>query len=311
MSNPKKISIVIPVFNEADSLDQLYSEILNGLKIFPEREIIFIDDGSTDNSVSNIRAIIDKDPDVSLIQFYKNFGKADALQEGFSAATGDYVITMDADLQDDPAEIPNLISKLEEKWDMVSGWKKERHDPLSKRLPSKIFNFVTRLLFGMKIHDFNCGLKAYKSRVIKSIDLYGGLHRYIPAIARQKGFSVTEIVINHRPRIHGVTKYSGSRLIHGFFDVLTVLFLGRYLSRPLHFFGFIGLILTTAGLLINAYLTLGWFMGRWIGDRPIFFLGILLMIVGIQFFSLGLLGEMVIKTGRRNEKRIHHIYKKN
>ena len=195
-------------------------------------------------------------------------------------------------------------------FDLVSGWKRTRHDPISKTLPSKFFNWATRKSSGLKLNDFNCGLKAYRQKVVKTLDLYGGMHRYTPALAAQKGFSVTEIPVNHRSRMFGFTKYSGSRVFHGFYDLLTVMFLGKYLSRPLHFFGSIGLVLLFAGLAINVYLTVGWFNGVWIGNRPIFFLGILLLIVGIQFFSMGLIGELITKTAHRNESILLRKYKK-
>ena len=195
-----KLSIVIPVFNEEESIQELYIQIKDSLKDKSEYEIIFIDDGSSDNSKKNISALINQDSNVRLISFYRNFGKSAALSEGFKHASGDIIITMDADLQDDPNEITNLINKINEGFDLVSGWKKKRHDPWTKTLPSKVFNFVTRLLTGVKIHDFNCGLKAYRSSVVKSIEIFGGRHRYIPALAGQKNFSVSEIIINHRPR---------------------------------------------------------------------------------------------------------------
>ena len=254
MINNPSISIVIPVFNEEESLEKLHREISKVLKPFENWEIIFVDDGSDDSSYSVLKRIADKDSRISAILFFKNFGKAEALSEGFKHSRGDIVITMDADLQDDPAEIPNLVEKIQKGWDLVSGWKKNRKDPLSKRIPSKLFNIVTRLLTGIKIHDFNCGLKAYKRKVINAIDIYGGLHRYIPAMAGQKGFSVTEIEVNHRQREFGQTKYSGNRFFHGFFDLFTMLFTTKYFNRPLHFFGFIGLILFIIGLIINIYL---------------------------------------------------------
>ncbi|NQU66791.1 MAG: glycosyltransferase family 2 protein [Candidatus Marinimicrobia bacterium] len=301
------VSIIIPVLNEGESIQQLYSEIKQNVAGFPRYEIVFVDDGSTDDSLEVIESLKLSDSNVKLIQFYKNYGKAEALSAGFNDCQGDYVITMDADLQDDPNEINALVNKLKEGWDVVSGWKKSRNDPLSKKFPSKIFNLITRLFTGIQIHDFNCGLKAYRSSVVKSIELYGGLHRYIPAIAKQKGFSVTEIVVNHRPRKHGETKYGGARYFHGFFDLLTILFMGKYFNRPLHFFGFIGLILTVAGLGINTWLTIGWFRGVWIGNRPILFLAVLLMVVGIQFFSIGLLGEMIVKSQREKEQKIQRV----
>ena len=242
MTENPSISIIVPVLNEEGSLDKFYNETTKSLNEYSNWEIIFIDDGSDDESYNIMRKLADEDNRVSIIQFFKNFGKADALSEGFKQANGDVVITIDADLQDDPAEIPRLVEKIQEGWDVVSGWKKDRKDPISKRLPSKLFNMVTRFLTGIKIHDFNCGLKAYRRKVVKSIDIYGGLHRYIPAIAGQKGFSITEIAVNHRPREFGETKYGGNRLFHGFFDLFTMLFTGKYFDRPLHFFGSIGLV---------------------------------------------------------------------
>lgn len=306
----KSVTIVIPVYNEEKSIPSLYTEIKSSLKNFPEHEIIFINDGSKDTSIHKISTLIDNDSTVTLIDLYSNSGKADALNEGFKAAKGEIIISMDADLQDDPAEIPNLVDKINEGWDLVSGWKVDRKDPITKRWPSKLFNAIMRYVTNVKIHDFNCGLKAYKNKVVKALDLYGGMHRYTPALAAQKGFSVTEIPVNHRPRKFGVTKYGGSRIFHGFYDLLTVMFLGKYLSRPLHFFGTIGLILLSLGFVINVYLTLGWFNGVWIGNRPIFFLGILLLIVGVQFFSMGLIGELITKTAHRNKSIVLRKYKK-
>jgi len=311
MDSKSFITVIVPLFNEEESLNQLYNEIVDNLKKYNNWEIIFVDDGSDDNSKNIIENIINNNTKVKLLCFYKNFGKADALSEGFKQAQGNIVITMDADLQDDPAEIHRLINKINEGWDVVSGWKKSRNDPKSKTIPSKLFNFITRFLTGVKIHDFNCGLKAYRNNVVKSIDIYGGLHRYIPVIAYQKGFNVTEIEVNHRARKFGHSKYGGYRYFHGFFDLFTVLFTSKYFNRPLHFFGFIGILLLILGIIINIYLTIGWFNGIWIGNRPIFFLGILLLIIGIQFFSIGLLGELLIKTSGRNEKKIHSIISSN
>ena len=306
----KSVSILIPVYNEDESISSLYSQVKAALKNFPTHEIIFINDGSYDTSLDKISPLVDQDSTVTLIDLYSNFGKADALNEGFKVATGDILITMDADLQDDPAEISNLVDKINEGWDVVSGWKVDRQDSITKRWPSKLFNAVMRYVTNVKIHDFNCGLKAYQHKVVKALDLYGGMHRYTPVLASQNGFLVTEIPVNHRSREFGVSKYGGSRIFHGFYDLLTVMFLGKYLSRPLHFFGSIGLFLLSLGLAINVYLTVGWFNGVWIGNRPIFFLGILLLIVGIQFFSMGLIGELITKTAHRNESIVLRKYKK-
>ena len=228
------ISVVIPIFNELESLPELKSELIQNLKIYKNWEVIFIDDGSSDGSTEWLIDLAYNNKNFKLIQFYRNYGKSAALNEGFKSASGDYVITMDADLQDDPAEIKNLVGMLNKGWDLVSGWKKNRLDPLNKRIPSKLFNFVTRILTGVKIHDFNCGLKGYKKSVIKSIDIYGGRHRYIPALAGQRKFKVTEIIVNHRARKFGSTKYGGARLFHGFFDLITILFLNRFNQQPLH-----------------------------------------------------------------------------
>ncbi len=300
----ESISIIIPVYNEQESLRELFNEISATLNEYRNWEIIFIDDGSSDKSAEILHSIIEENDNITMIRFFKNFGKADALSEGFQAAQGEYVITMDADLQDDPAEIPNLISKLKQNWDMVSGWKIDRKDPLVKRYPSKFFNLITRLFTGLNLHDFNCGLKGYRNSVVKAVELYGGLHRYIPALAKQKGFSVTEIPVNHRPRKFGETKYGGARFFHGLFDLLTVLFIGNYLRRPLHFFGIIGLGLFLAGFGILGWLTWGWFNGIWIGDRPVFFLGLLFLILSAQFFSIGLLGDIMVRLSGQNRNRV-------
>ena len=303
------ISIVIPLFNEQESILDLYSEICNAISSYNDWEIIFIDDGSSDGSAEKIIDIASKDSKVKLISFYRNFGKSAALSEGFKNANGDIIITMDADLQDDPAEIPNFVNKISEGSDLVSGWKKVRHDPWTKTFPSKIFNFVTRLLTGVKIHDFNCGLKAYRSSVIKSIEIFGGRHRYIPALVGQKNFSISEIIVNHRPRKYGTTKYGGSRLLHGFFDLLTILFLNKYTQHPLHFFGMIGLTTFTAGILTDLVVL---YYKFWLGEPfakhiALLLLGLILLFIGIQFFSIGLLGEMMARYSEDKEDRVKEI----
>ena len=303
------ISIVIPLFNEQESILDLYSEICNAISSYNDWEIIFIDDGSSDGSAEKIIDIASKDSKVKLISFYRNFGKSAALSEGFKNANGDIIITMDADLQDDPAEIPNFVNKISEGSDLVSGWKKVRHDPWVKTFPSKIFNFVTRLLTGVKIHDFNCGIKAYRSSVIKSIEIFGGRHRYIPALAGQKNFSISEIIVNHRPRKYGTTKYGGSRLLHGFFDLLTILFLNKYTQHPLHFFGMIGLTTFTAGILTDLVVL---YYKFWLGEPfakhiALLLLGLILLFIGIQFFSIGLLGEMMARYSEDKEDRVKEI----
>ena len=244
-------------------------------------------------------ALASADSRIKGLRFRRNYGKAAALSEGFKVANGQMVVTIDADLQDDPSEIGALIDKINEGFDVVSGWKKSRKDPWTKKLPSKLFNIVTGIMSGIRIHDFNCGLKIYKADVVKTISIYGEMHRYIPVLAKMAGFKVDEIIVNHRARKYGKTKFGASRYLKGFLDLVTVMFLGKYNRNPLHFFGIIGTVLFIAGLIINSYLTIQWFGGIWIGNRPILFLGVLLMIVGIQFISLGLIAEMI--TSRGNE----------
>ena len=303
------LSIVIPVFNERESLPHLWKEINHVLSDTSEWEIIFIDDGSSDGTTEYLVDLCKNNSVAKLIQFYRNFGKSAALSEGFNHAQGDIIITMDGDLQDDPAEIPHLIKKLEDGYDLVSGWKKMRHDPWTKTFPSKIFNIVTRLLTGVKVHDFNCGLKCYRQAVVKSLEIFGGRHRYIPALAGQKNFRVGEIVINHRPRKYGKTKYGGLRLFHGFFDLMTILFLNRYTQQPLHLFGIFGFITFIFGL-ISEFVVLYYKFG--LGDPfskhiALLIFGVMLMVIGIQFFSIGLLGEMMARTGQGQENRIKEI----
>jgi glycosyltransferase involved in cell wall biosynthesis len=294
------VSIVVPFLNEEESLEELYSRIKEAAENSNlSFEVCFVDDGSTDKSLEVVKNLRKSNSNIKILSFRKNYGKSAALSEGFKLAEGDNIITMDADLQDDPAEIPNLIQKLDEGFDMVSGWKKKRHDPIGKTLPSKFFNFTTSFLTGIKIHDFNCGLKAYRRDVIKEIPVYGELHRYLPVLAHWRGFRVGEIVVQHHARKYGVTKFGWRRLFHGFFDLLTVLFITRYRQKPLHLFGTVGLVSVTFGFAILLYLSILWVQGHGIGDRPLLFLGILLMIVGMQSFSLGLIGEMI--TNSRDE----------
>ena len=301
-----KISVIIPVFNELESLPSLIEELKINLNNFKEWEVIFVDDGSSDKSNDWLFKLSNENDNFKLIQFFRNYGKSAALSEGFKNAKGDYIITMDADLQDDPAEIPNLINKLEEGWDLVSGWKKNRLDPLNKTLPSKLFNFVTRIVTGIKIHDFNCGLKGYRQSVIKSINIYGGRHRYIPALAGQRKFRVTEIIVNHRERKFGKTKYGGSRIFHGFFDLITILFLNKYTQQPLHLFGFIGLGFLIFGLLAETLvLYYKYFLGHFFKDHiALLMFGIMFIVIGIQFFSIGLLGELMTRYTQGQENRV-------
>ncbi|MCX6175234.1 MAG: glycosyltransferase [Ignavibacteriales bacterium] len=294
----KKISIVVPFLNEEESLRPLYNEIKKTLRgISSDYEIIFVDDGSSDKSLNMIKELARIDNKIHYFSFRTNYGKSAALQVAFKHVTGDAVITMDADLQDDPAEIPNLLKKLEEGYDLVSGWKKKRYDPIVKKLSSKFFNYITRLFTKVKIHDFNCGLKAYRKQVVQNISVYGELHRYIPVLANWKGFSVAEIIVKHHPRRYGKTKFGISRFFKGFVDLITVIFTTRYIKRPMHLFGFVGFFIALIGFGINIVLAYEWFFVNPhspIANRPIFFLGILLIIVGVQFFAIGLLGEILV-----------------
>ena len=306
-----KISVVIPVYNEVESVEQLYKELIKVLSSFDSYQIIFVDDGSSDGSVNVIQEIVENDINTNIIQFHRNYGKSAALGEGFKNADGEYIVTMDADLQDDPKEVPNLIAKLEEGFDLVSGWKKDRKDPLSKKIPSKFFNFITRLFTGVKIHDFNCGLKIYRQSVVKTLEIYGGRHRYIPALAGYKNFKVTEIIVNHRPRLYGETKYGGSRMFHGFFDLISILFLSKYTQSPLYFFGKIGLYTFLSGVGIEIYII----YLKYALDEPfakhmaLLMLGVLIIVIGIQFFSIGLVGEMIANSNQYKESRVKEILK--
>ena len=295
----QKISIVVPLFNEEESILPLINEIRKAVKpINKPYEIIFIDDGSTDSSLKNIKDAGKTDNRIKFVSFRKNYGKSAALQVGFKTATGDAIITMDADLQDDPHEIPALLKKLDEGFDLCSGWKKQRFDPIIKKYSSRFFNFVTRIMSGIKIHDFNCGLKAYRRDVVQNIHVYGELHRYVPVLAKWQGFTVTEIPVKHHPRRYGKTKFGISRFFKGFIDLITVSFATRYIKRPMHFFGFLGALAFLVGLVVNGYLTIEWLSGRPLSNRPMLFLGMLLIIVGVQFFSFGLLGEMLVHQSR-------------
>ena len=307
----KKISIVIPLFNEQESLRELYIEIRQHVLKY-DYEIIFIDDGSTDDSWKILIDLCDKDEKIKIVKFYNNYGKSEALSEGFSIADGDYVITMDADLQDNPQEIKSLINKIDQGWDLVSGWKKDRKDPINKTFPSKIFNFVTGFFTGLKLHDYNCGLKGYRKKVVKSLNLYGGLHRYIPAIAYKSGYKITEIEVNHRSRKYGETKYGRKRFFHGFFDLITVLFLGKYINQPLHFFGLLGVIGATIGSAIEIYvLYLKYILGEPFQLHfALLILGVLFIVIGIQFFSIGLIGDMIVRSNPKKKHRVDIIYQK-
>jgi Glycosyltransferases involved in cell wall biogenesis len=291
-----KLSVVIPLLNEEESLNPLANEIKKAVKLLNiNYEVIFVDDGSTDGSLKVIKDICKQDRRFRYISFRKNYGKSAALQVGFKHVTGDVVVTMDADLQDDPNEIGNLLKKLQEGNDLVSGWKKKRYDPLIKRYSSRFFNYITRVMSGIKIHDFNCGLKAYRIEITQSIKIYGELHRYVPVLADWNGFIVSEIPVTHHARRYGKTKFGISRFFKGFIDLVTVIFSTRYIKRPMHFFGFFGALAFLIGLVVNGYLAYEWkFNHQALSNRPMLFLGMLLIIVGVQLFSVGLLGEMLV-----------------
>jgi glycosyltransferase involved in cell wall biosynthesis len=298
------VSVVIPVLNEHDNLPELYNRLTETLAPLNRAyEIIFVDDGSFDDTAELCRSLVQSDVCVTLVELRRHFGKATALQVGFQVAKGDVIITMDGDLQDDPIEIPRFLKALDEGVDLVSGWKKMRQDPMTKTLPSKLFNFITSMMTGIKLRDFNCGFKAYRREVVESLDLYGELHRYIPVLAHANGFRIGEIAVNHRPRCYGKSKYSFERFLRGAFDLLTVLFLGSFKRRPLHLFGLIGIAFSGVGFAIDSYLSLLWLTGiAYIGNRPLLILGTLLIIVGVQVLIFGLLAEMITAvTYRRSD----------
>jgi len=293
------LSIVVPVFNEAGSLEPLYEEIAVALGPLGAFEVVFVDDGSTDGSISVMERLAAGHDNVRIVRLRRNFGKAAALTHGFAEACGDVVVTMDGDRQDDPAEVPKLLAKLDEGYDLVSGWKQSRQDPISKTVPSKLFNWTVRKSTGVSLHDFNCGLKAYRSEVTEHVKVYGELHRYMPVLASDLGFRVAEVKVSHRRRTSGTSKYGWRRYARGYLDLLTVLFLGRYRQRPQHLFGGIGTFMVVVGVLVDLYLTIDKFFGHPIGQRPLLLLGTLLIIVGIQLLSLGLVGELIPQARAR------------
>ncbi|MEB3367965.1 glycosyltransferase family 2 protein [Saccharopolyspora mangrovi] len=303
MSIPE-VSLLAPAKDERDSLPKLFAEITEAMSAqHREWELLVVDDGSTDDSWRIITEHSERDPRIRGIRLRRNFGKAAALAAGVAELRGELVVTLDADLQDDPAEIPRLLAELDDGADLVSGHKAQRKDPLGKRLPSKVFNWVTGLITGLRLSDHNCGLKAARTEVYRRVPLYGELHRYIPALAHQLGYRVVERTVNHRPRQHGVSKYGLERYARGALDLLTVMALTRYGRRPAHLFGGLGMLAGTLGTLVLCYLTGVWlFTEESIGTRPLLTLGILLEIFGVQMISLGLLAELVLhRTGREHD----------
>jgi glycosyltransferase involved in cell wall biosynthesis len=290
------ISVIVPVYNEEGSLEELHQELAAVFKgtLPGPVEFIFVDDGSRDGSWSMLTRLAVIDPRVRAIRFRRNFGKAAALTAGFQAARGQRIITLDADLQDNPAEIPRFLARLDNGFDVVSGWKRTRHDPWHKVIPSRVFNWMVSGLTGCHLHDHNCGFKLYRSEVVREVEIYGELHRFVPVLAHARGFRVTEIEVGHRPRRHGASKYGVSRFLKGFLDLLTVRFLTRFYQRPLHVLGGVGLTLLALGALGLVYLAVLWVLGyRPIGNRPMLFYSIPLLIVGVQLLSLGILAELV------------------
>ncbi len=309
-NNGPQLSIVIPAYNEAESLPGLIVQIQDVLNKYNyTAEVIFVNDGSTDGTGDVLEQLAsEKNSDnlqIRIIHFRRNRGKAAGLMAGFSAVRGEVVITMDADLQDDPTEIPKMLEQLDSgKYDVVSGWKYPRKDPLEKRVFSFVFNRVTDMFTGVKLHDMNCGFKVYRSEVVKELHIYGDLHRYIPILCAQAGYRVGEVKVQHHPRQFGVSKYGLKRIPKGFFDLLTVLFLTRYLKRPLHVFGMIGGIVAFIGVVIGCYLAVLWWTQGGVGFRPLLMMSVLMVILGGQFFSIGLLGELIISYMSRLERKV-------
>jgi len=288
------ISIVIPVYNEEESLPELHGKLEEVMSALGEDyEYIFVDDGSVDGSIGVLRELHAHSPRVNVISFRRNYGKSAALSTGFSAVKGDIVITMDADLQDDPAEIPRLVDAIRSGFDLVSGWKRKRRDPWTKTVPSKLFNYVTSKFSGIRLHDFNCGLKAYRREVVDALSIYGELHRFIPVIAGWEGFRVGEIPVRHFERKHGKSKYGSRRFLNGFFDLITVMFITRRALSPLHLFGRIAIVLFVVGVLPQFYFLIQWLSGTGLRVRPIMLLGFVVIIVALQIASIGLLAELI------------------
>lgn len=290
-----RLSVVIPAMNEEGNVRNVYravTEVLDASGV--TFELILVDDGSTDGTWAAVEAVAAQDARVIGLRHRRNFGKARGLSTGFDVATGDLILTMDADLQDDPAEIPRFLAKLDEGYDLVSGWKQRRQDPLGKTLPSRVFNATVRAVSGVPLHDFNCGFKIYRADVVRNIRLYGELHRFTPVLAHAEGFRVGELAVRHHPRRWGTSKYGWSRLIKGFLDLLTVTFLTEYRQRPMHVLGLPGVVALAVGALIGLFLTAEKVLtGASIGNRPLLLLAVLLVLVGVQFFGLGLLGELL------------------
>ena len=300
------VSVVIPAYNEAESLPELHGLLKAELvRLGVSHEILFVDDGSTDGTLEVLRRLHEADPTVHAISFRRNFGKSAALAVGFAEARGALIVTLDADLQDDPAELPKLLARLDDGYDVVSGWKQNRQDPVSKTVPSRFFNAVTSMACGLKLHDFNCGFKAYRAEAAKSLEVYGELHRYLPALSHWQGFRVTEVPVRHHARKYGTTKFGMNRFINGFLDLLSVMFIYAGSRSPLHIFGRIAIVLGAIGGAILFYFGIVWLSGEWLKVRPLLIFAVVLIILATQFISLGLLGEMMARS--QHSDRVYSI----
>jgi glycosyltransferase involved in cell wall biosynthesis len=302
MARLGSVSVVVPVYDEREALRPLADELMPVARGLGRRvEVIFVDDGSRDGSAEVLADLAAACPEVTVVRLRRNFGKGAALMAGFREATGDAVVTLDGDGQDDPAEIPRMLEALEAGADLVSGWKHDRRDPWGKRAASRVFNAATARMSGVPLHDLNCGLKAYRAEVVRSLALTGDLYRYIPVLAANEGFRVNELPVHHRPRRYGRSKFGIERYLRGFLDLLTILFIGRFRHRPMHLFGGLGLVVTLAGLAISGYMAVLRFTGHGIGGRPLLLLGVLMIVVGVQLFTIGLVSEMIQRNHLRAE----------
>ena len=309
----RKVSVLVPAYNEQESLKELYDQIIDAVKVMEEKgqvsdyEVWFVNDGSSDETERVMTELHEADEKVHMISFRKNFGKSPALEAGFQHVTGDIVFTLDADLQDDPAEFTRFVEKIDEGYDLVVGWKYNRLDPMEKKLPSRLFNFVTSRMSGITLHDFDCGFKCFRKEVVKAIDVYGELHRYVPVLAHRKGFRITEITVNHRKREHGHSKYGMERYMRGLLDSLTTTFLLKFHDRPMYLFGRIGILSSMTGFFICMFLTVLKLLGHGIGGRPLLFLGVLLIIVGFQSISTGFVCNLIVDRNYRSTYDESHI----
>ena len=300
------ISAVVPAYNEEESINAFYKVLsVNLVKLDKNYEIVFVDDGSTDSTLELLKKLASKDKAIRIFSFRKNRGKAEALTVGFQMAKGDYIVTLDADLQDRPEEIKNLLAKAREGFDLVSGWKKNRKDSFTSVIFSKFFNFIMSSFWGVHLHDYNCGLKLYTKDAAKSLNLYGGMQRFIPLLVAEKGFEVTEVPVVHKKRLYGKSKYGSLKIITEMPDMFTMLFLSKYAKRPLHFFGFVGGIVSTIGFFIMIYLAIVHFMGQPIGERPLLIFGMLLMLAGLQLLFTGLLADLILHISQKDNQGVN------